>query len=239
MSHPSISLIIPCFNELDRLEIMFDGIAAFFKCWQGNTEVIIVDDGSTDGSDVLIVLHPVFKEYENQIQFIKQENTGKGGALQNGVKFAKGNFILTLDADMATVPTELLNWLELRKQFYTKEILIGSRELKNSTVHDHGYRKIVGNIFNFLIRTITGLPFHDTQCGFKLYPIDAAKQIFNLLQTQGWAHDVELLLRANKLGYAIVEMPIQWQAVDGSKISVVRDSFQMLWDVIKIARKVK
>ncbi|MBK7762142.1 MAG: glycosyltransferase [Bacteroidetes bacterium] len=239
MANPSISLIIPCFNELDRLGIMFEGIAEFMKRWDAKVEVIIVDDGSTDGTDLFIESHPVCKQNVNAIKLVRQNNTGKGGALQNGVKASTGNFILTLDADMATSPTELLNWLTIRKQFYEKEILIGSRELPTSKVQDHGYRKVVGNIFNLLIRTITGLPFKDTQCGFKLYPAVAAKELFSQLQTMGWAHDVELLLRANRLGYAIVEMPIQWQAVEGSKISVVRDSFHMLWDVIKIARIVK
>jgi dolichyl-phosphate beta-glucosyltransferase len=97
-----------------------------------------------------------------------------------------------------------------------------------------GYRKFVGNIFNFIIRNMVGLRISDTQCGFKLYPKEAAKQLFAKLQTMGWAHDVELLKRANLLGYAIIEMPITWNAIEGSKINVLSDSWNMFWEVVKI-----
>ncbi len=236
MANPSISLIIPCFNELDRLGIMFEGIAEFMKRWDAKVEVIIVDDGSTDGTDLFIESHPVCKQNVNAIKLVRQNNTGKGGALQNGVKASTGNFILTLDADMATSPTELLNWLTIRKQFYEKEILIGSRELPTSKVQDHGYRKVVGNIFNLLIRTITGLPFKDTQCGFKLYKSEIAKRVFKDLKEERFAFDIEVIYRLKKIDCNIQLNPVSCNDVGNSKVNLFTDSLNMFMALFRIRR---
>jgi dolichyl-phosphate beta-glucosyltransferase len=234
MYAPFISLIIPCFNETNRIGLMMDGLAEFTQAWKGPFEIILVDDGSTDGTSILIEKHPIAQSLKSNLNVISQSNTGKGGALKKGIEVAKGDYVLTLDADMATRPIELLKWIQLRNQFYEKEILIGSRELKTSIVHDLGYRKIVGNIFNWIIRSLVGLNIQDTQCGFKLYPRPIAQQLFASLHTMGWAHDVEILKKANQLGCAIVEMPITWNAIEGSKINVVNDSWKMFWEVMKI-----
>nr|MBP6315435.1 glycosyltransferase [Chitinophagaceae bacterium] len=238
MPFPSISLIIPCYNEAIRVARMFQGLRDFDTQWQGSYEVIIVDDGSTDGTDLVIQSNPFFVELTNQkkITVLQQANTGKGGALQLGVAHASKDFFLTLDADMATAPTELLRWLSMRKTFSAREVLIASRELKNSKVSDSFKRKVVGNIFNKIIRLMVKLTISDTQCGFKLYPASIAQQAFASLQTLGWAHDVEILAHANFLGYAIIEMPITWSAVEGSKIDVLRDGWKMFWEVQKISR---
>lgn len=238
MQFPSISLIIPCYNESTRIGLLFDGIKDFSKMWMGDYEIIIVDDGSSDGTDIVIQSHPDYFNLleKKRITFLHQENKGKGGALKLGVAHATKEFILTLDADMATSPIEIAYWLEMRRSFSKKEILIASRELKNSKVQDSLKRKFIGNVFNFIIRKAVGLQINDTQCGFKLYPREIAQKLFSSLKTLGWAHDVELLSRANKLGYAIVEMPITWNAVEGSKIKVLHDSWNMFWEVMKISR---
>jgi dolichyl-phosphate beta-glucosyltransferase len=238
MYWPKISLIIPCYNEASRLHLLFEGLEEFASRWGNTCEYILVDDGSTDTSVSDIKSHPFFASGHYNARLLSQENTGKGGALKKGVMLAEGEYILTLDADMAAKPTDLLLWFEKKRGFSKKEILIGSRELKNSKVADLGYRKVIGNIFNFIIRTLTGLKLNDTQCGFKLYSNEAGKQLFSPLQTLGWAHDVEILKRANRLGYAITEMPVNWVAVPGSKINVLRDSWTMFWEVMKI-RKMK
>lgn len=238
MVYPSLSLVIPCYNESARVGYMFDGLKDFAKVWKGDYEVIIVDDGSHDGTDLMIKQNPYFFELEkeNKIIFLRQENKGKGGALKTGVAQTSKDFVLTLDADMATSPVELIHWLEMRKIFATSEILIASRELKSSVVKDSLKRKLIGNIFNFIIRKAVKLDITDTQCGFKLYPGEAAKKLFSELKTQGWAHDVELLVKADKMGYAIIEMPVAWNAIEGSKINVISDSWNMFWEVMRIRR---
>lgn len=234
MYSPIISLVIPCFNESDRLPLLFSALEDFEAKWQNSCEYIFVDDGSTDTTLRQLESHTFCKSTARKIKILTQANTGKGGALKLGVAHATGEYVLTIDADMAAQPTDIILWLEKKKGFSKKEILIGSRELKNSHVEDFGHRKLIGNIFNRIIRIATGLRINDTQCGFKLYEVNTAKLLFGSLQTLGWAHDVEILKRANLLGYAIVEMPVHWKAVKGSKINVLKDSWKMFWEVIRI-----
>jgi dolichyl-phosphate beta-glucosyltransferase len=158
--------------------------------------------------------------------------------LQNGVLKATGNYILTLDADMASPPTEVIKWLDgLNGQFAENTIYIGSREHKASIIRNQGDRKMAGNIFNWIVRTLTSLHIKDTQCGFKLYPAKVAKKYFSELGTLGWAHDVEILYRANMDKVNIIEMPLEWNAIEGSKINVVRDGFNMLIETMNIVIK--
>ena len=234
MNYPYVSLVIPCYNEGARLGRLWQGLTAFAAQWPGRFDVVLVDDGSTEGDLREIEGMPGYMAMADKIQLIRQKNTGKGGALKCGVMVAQGDYILTLDADMAAEPIELVRWWERRSGFFEREIFIGSRELPQSEVQDSYVRRVVGRIFNGLIRLMTGLPYKDTQCGFKLYPRGLAVTLFSALRTMGWAHDVELLLRANRAGYAIVQMPLRWTAVEGSKISVMRDSVVMFKEVIRI-----
>lgn len=236
MHQPFVSLVIPCYNERDRVQLMMEALHDFIQQWQGPCEVIIVDDGSVDGTEEVIRSNPLFNS--DHMQFIRQNNTGKGGALKLGVSRAQGDYILTLDADMAASPLELIAWLKEKSAFNKNEILIGSREKNKLNVQDKAHRKFIGHVFNRLIRTMTGLTQLDTQCGFKLYANEVAQQLFKPLQTLGWAHDVELLCRAQHLGYSIIEMPITWKAVEGSKIRIVRDSWRMFWELVRIRNMV-
>ena len=232
--YPFISLVIPCFNERARWGRLCDGVLDLAAVWPGEMEVIVVDDGSTDGGLMDCVAASSWAAKGIRYKVLTQTNQGKGRALQTGVMAATGDFVLTLDADMATRPTEIMVWLQKRGKFYEKEILIGSRELRDSVVRDSWKRKAVGRVFNRLIRWMTGLPYRDTQCGFKLYPAAVAKGLFGALQTAGWSHDVELLLRANRMGLAVVQMPIVWHAIPGSKIKVLRDSVVMFRELLRI-----
>jgi dolichyl-phosphate beta-glucosyltransferase len=238
MQYPSVSLVIPLFNEAERLDNLFQSLDSFSIGWKGEFHIILVDDGSADETAINIQANQVFNRLQEQAQItlLRQQNTGKGGALQTGIQMAGDEYILTLDADMAAPPLQLIQWLTSRNGFHLREVLIGSRELPNSVIRENPLRKFVGNIFNMIIRVIVGLPYRDTQCGFKLYPRVIAQRVFADLQTPGWAHDVEILLRVNKLGCAIIEMPVTWSAMPGSKISVLRDSWKMFTDVIRIRR---
>ncbi|HTM66432.1 MAG TPA: glycosyltransferase [Flavipsychrobacter sp.] len=231
-----LSLVIPCYNEAGRIELLYKDLAVFMEQWHASLEVIIINDGSKDNTLVLLQEHPVYKKYSNIISIYSQENTGKGGALKNGVLRAKGNFILTLDADMATAPAELFRWIDLENgQLSDNTIYIGSREHTDSTINNvAGERKAAGNIFNFIVRMLTPLKAHDTQCGFKLYPARLAKNLFTDLKTYGWAHDVELLYHAVLLNASIKEMPVYWTAIADSKIRVLRDGFNMFLEVFRI-----
>ena len=227
-----LSLVIPCYNESDRIGLLFAGLNSFKEKWGGAFEVIIINDGSTDNTEALLLGNEFYQQNKDIVSVYSQENTGKGGALRNGVLKAKGDFILTLDADMAAPPEELLKWYAAwNGRPAANTIYIGSREHKDSIITKQGDRKVAGNIFNTIVRILTPLKMRDTQCGFKLYPIVVAKSLFDNLQTYGWAHDVELLYKAHLDKVNIVEMPLAWNAVEGSKISLFSDGFKMLTEI--------
>jgi dolichyl-phosphate beta-glucosyltransferase len=237
VQYPSVSLIIPCYNESIRVAKMIDGIKEFIATWHGLFEIIIIDDGSTDDTVSLIKNNLLYKNLlaDNKIQLIQQTNTGKGGALQIGITAATLDFVLTVDADMAAHPVEIMNWrLQNKATFARDTICIASRTLAASKLILISNRRSSGKLFNTIVRIITNLPFKDTQCGFKLYPRAIAQQLFANLRTKGWAHDVEILLQANKQSIPVIEMPITWNERDASKINVLRDGMKMLWEVMKM-----
>jgi len=236
-----LSLVIPCYNESERISLLYAALGAFMKEWKGFLEVIIINDGSRDNTFELLQQHPVYLKHKENIAVYTQENTGKGGALRNGVLRATGDFILTLDADMATAPSDLFNWFSILNWApSTNTIYIGSREHKDSVIRKvTDERKMAGNIFNTIIRMLTPIRAHDTQCGFKLYPSALGKKYFGELKTYGWAHDVEILYNAHLHGNIIREMPVTWTAIEGSKIRVFKDGMNMLLEVLRIVRKTK
>ncbi len=233
-----LSLVIPCYNESGRLPLLFDGLTRFAARWDGPLEILVVDDGSSDGTAEKVAAHPFVQAHPGMLRVIAQENTGKGGALRTGVLAATGDWILTLDADMASTPSELFSWRDRVGTFDARSVYIGSREHPESVIRKEGDRKVAGSIFNTFVRVLTPLRTRDSQCGFKLYPA-GIKPIFEDLQTWGWAHDVEILYRAHNAGFRIVDMPVTWTAVDGSKIRLFRDGWAMLLEIFRIARLVR
>ena len=235
---PKLSLVIPCYNEAERLEKLFGPLSDFVKKWKGPLEVLIIDDGSTDHTVEAIRQQPLFRELESagKARIISYHpNRGKGYALKTGVMEATGDYILTLDADMSMKPGQLLRWMEMNGgRLPENEVWIASRELKDSATEGDQSRRLAGNIFNRIVRILTPLDLKDTQCGFKLYPAPIAKQLFTRMKVHGWAHDVELLYRARLKGIALREMPIQWFQEPGSKVSVLRDALKMLWQVLMV-----
>lgn len=237
-----LTLVVPCYNEEDRVDLLYNGIREFAEQWQYPLELIVVDDGSVDNTLALLKEKLRFPQRDDiTVHIISQKNTGKGGALRNGVLKATQDFILTLDADMAAAPTELFKWFDLLNwEPDPNTVYIGSREHGDSVITKQNGRKLAGNIFNLMVKLSTPLgSLKDTQCGFKLYPAALAKELFTNLQTYGWAHDVELLYRAKLKDADIVEMPLVWNAVEGSKINLIADSFRMMSELIKIAGKVR
>ncbi len=238
----TVSLVIPCYNEAGRLDHLLNTLKSFDQKWTNPLEIILVDDGSTDETAKIIQQKfPNSFSGNTEFNFLKlPENAGKGGALKAGVATATGDYVLTLDADMATRPQELSKWLKQlpKKTFNNKEILIGSREHAESTVEAQGIRRLAGWIFNFFIQLFTNLNLRDTQCGFKLYPQAAAQKLFGNLRSNGWAHDVELLYRAKLSGYNIKSMPVKWDAMDDSKINLFTDSIKMFWQTVFISLRV-
>lgn len=226
-----LSLVIPCYNEEARVGLMAGALKKFDNNWSVPYEVIVADDGSTDNTVALVK-----EKLEGQLvkcdrlEIVQlNQNQGKGGALKAGVAAATGDFILTLDADMATEPLELLNWLKKipTESFENNKIYIGSREHADSKIKGRSGRRVAGLIFNFFTQLFSPLTVQDTQCGFKLYPAEIGKSLFAALKEKGWSHDVELLYRAKLQDIAIEPMPVNWKHVEETKINVAKDGLNM------------
>lgn len=235
-----LSLVIPCYNESARVGIMLEGLAEFDGKWQGSYEVIVVDDGSKDDTvqKITMALESEHASLKSKVTIEKMPaNGGKGAALKRGVGLAKGEYILTLDADMSTRPTDLLVWEKREKDMFAgvRAVYIGSRKHAEGNVQALQSRRFIGGIFNGVVQMFTSLRLDDTQCGFKLYPRDVAKFLFGNMQSTGWAHDVELLYQADLNDIRIVEMPVTWVNMPESKVNVVRDSIKMFFGVLTIS----
>ena len=201
-----------------------------------NFEIIFVNDGSSD--DTLKIL----KNYKNKntklhrkMKIVSyQQNKGKGYALKKGVKIARFDWILTLDADISVSITQLNNWIKYRKIKEVESIYFGSRNLKGSNIKFRMYRKLVGLIFIKIIKIFFNINLLDTQCGFKLYKKDIAKKLFVNLKMLDFTHDIEIVLISKKKGFRIMELPVNWIHKKGSKISVFKDSLKMFVSLIKM-----
>jgi len=230
----SLSIIFPVFNEELRLRSSFNHIKNFLKRKKKFIiEIIFVDDGSKDNSYNL--LNKFVKNYKNfksnnkiKFKIIKsKKNLGKGSALKLGVKNAKYNWILTTDIDMSVSLFQIYNWIE--KKLVNKKYLVyfGSRSHKKSIVKRDFFRSILGGIGSFLVSTILRIKIKDTQCGYKLYKKQQAKFVFSKLITNGFDHDIELIMLLRSKNIGIKELPVKWKHKDNSKVNV-------FWDPIKI-----
>jgi dolichyl-phosphate beta-glucosyltransferase len=223
---PYLSVIIPAFNEEHIIRSTLENVIEYLTEQKFDYEVIVVNDGSSDSTANISLSSKVkLKNIE--------ENTGKGWAVKKGMLSAKGRYRLFMDADNSTS----IEHFELMKPILESgsEIIIGSRRVKGAkiAVHQSWLRENLGRVFNLVVRIVNGLPYRDTQAGFKLFSNKAAEKIFKLQTLSGWAFDIELLLIANKLGYEIQQIPIIWK---NESISHVRFSgmIKMLIDVLRI-----
>lgn len=235
-----LSIVIPAYNEEHNFKKnVLSKITDYLKNFSNSYEVIIVDDGSTDNSPSLI---SKFCQTHINFRLIKNQHMGKAGTVARGVEEATGEYILFTDFDQATPISE---WEKLYPYLQKgNELVIGSREIAGSKRDDEPwYRHLMGKGFNFGVNLIAVRGIHDTQCGFKAFRADIAKEIFSKLQVYKpkkissaftGAFDVELLFIARKSGYKIAEVPINWSHVETNRVSPFKDSLHMAFDVIKI-----
>lgn len=232
-----ISVIIPAYNEEKRIGRTIERVYEYFKGKNYDFEIIVVDDGSYDGT---IKVVEKFSEGKREIKIIKHEkNMGKGAAVRTGVLNSSGKLILFTDADLSTPIEEFEKLKEKVEKGY--DIAIGSRGVKGSkiVIPQVWYRRLVGKIFPFLVRFLIMKDFKDTQCGFKLFKKEAGKKIFSELKTSGFAFDVEVLLRGKKLGYKIAEVGVLWYNSPESKVSILKSPIRMLLELKKIKENLK
>jgi glycosyltransferase involved in cell wall biosynthesis len=211
-----LSIVIPAYNEEKRLPATLDRVLAWLDQRAfGFSELIVVDDGSRDNTACVAEKLPRVRVLRNP------GNRGKGYAVRHGMLDAGGDWVLYSDADLST-PIEEADRLYDAAIKSGAAIAIGSRAVDRSlvTVHQSSFREYSGRAFNLVMRTITGLPFSDTQCGFKLYRRDAARTVFSQQKLDGFSFDVEDLYLAKKAGVKAIEVPVHWANVEGTKVSM-------------------
>jgi len=228
-----LSLIIPAYNEEQRIAVTLDRIHDFLSSKKYDFEIILIDDGSRDGTVNVAAASKLAKE--NKLTILSNGlNKGKGFSVKTGIVNSGGEYILFSDADLSTPIEELDKLLGFIKNGY--DIAIGSRALKDSEVkvHQSLCREVMGKAFNFLIKILLMNKLHDTQCGFKLFKSSAAKAIASNMKIDGFSFDVEMLYLAVKYGYSIKEVPVVWRNSPKSKVNPLIDPAKMFFDLIKI-----
>jgi dolichyl-phosphate beta-glucosyltransferase len=233
---PVLSVIIPAYNEEARIARSLVAAADHLATLPGPAEMIIVDDGSRDGTAAAVEAFAAAAAPRLAVRLLRNgRNRGKGYSLKHGVLLSRGVYLLLSDADFST-PIEELPRLLRQVREEGCGIAIGSRALPESRieVRQPAWRETMGKCFNLLVRALTRLPFVDTQCGFKVMRRSQVVPLFRAARVERFAYDVEILYLARKAGVKVVEVPVTWRNAAGSKVSPVRDSLDMLLDIVRV-----
>jgi dolichyl-phosphate beta-glucosyltransferase len=237
---PDLSIIIPAYEEEARLSDPLEKIFAFVQASNLNTEVIVVDDGSKDSTaDVAKAVCDHFPAIaSNVIRY--DENRGKGFAVKTGLLAANADIALFSDADLSTPIEEMSKLVEPIKSG-DFDVTFGSRALDRSLIgtHQPWRREQGGKVMNQIIKRMSGLPFYDTQCGFKAFNMTKFRPLLEVMTIDRFGFDVEFLFVADHHGLRLAEIPVRWNNVEGSKVSVFRDTRRMFTELSQIRHNAK
>ena len=228
---PDLSIVIPSFNEELRLPATLERIAGYLSNLGGETEILVVDDGSKDRTGAVA---ESFRKTLPTLRVISNDgNRGKGFSVRRGMLEARGRVVLFTDADLSA-PIEEAPKLIAALESY--DVAIGSRALDRGliTVHESRFREFAGIVFNTIVRVILRLPFVDTQCGFKAFRRERCQILFEQQRIERFGFDPELLYLARHHGLRTVEIPVRWGHSPATKVNMLRDSIQMFVDVFTI-----
>ena len=235
MSNPFLSIIIPVHNEEKRLPLALEQTIAFLEAQTYQAEVIIVENGSSDRTleiaREISDRNPLFKTLE-------EEKSGKGLAVRVGMLAASGEYRFFCDVDFSMPISEVNRFLP--PNLVSIDVAIASREVPGAIRYNEPqYRHLTGRVFNALVRLIVLPGLHDTQCGFKCFRGEVADNVFRLQTLTGWSFDAEVLFIARRLGFKIHEVPIPWFYNPDSRVHLVKDSFQMTFDMVAIRQNAR
>ena len=238
MADVSLSVVVPAYNEERRLPSL---LAAFHRdldeiaqrAGMRAVEAIVVDDGSTDATAELV---RSFDGLPERLRLIRlPANRGKGAAVRAGMLAARGDRALITDADMSTPLEDIVSLA--RALDSGCDIAIGSRALPDSQVlvHQPRVRELMGKAFNLLLRLGTGIPWRDTQCGFKLVRLSTTRRLFEAQRIDGFAFDAEICVRARRSGLTVIEVPVRWSNDSETHVRLLRSSVRMALDLVFVA----
>ncbi len=231
----ALTIVFPCFNEAERLPRTFERYLAHFPADPEATELLVVDDGSTD--DTLAVAERIASR-DPRIRVLSSErNRGKGFAVRTGVSYgpdAVDQVVRALDRAPVAIGVRPVGLNERPEETASPEG--PAPDARAGTRAGPALRRLASRVFNQAIRLALGLPFHDTQCGLKGFQRKAATELFSRSRLDGFAFDTEILFLTRRLGYQVVEVPVQVTQHDGSKVRLAVDALQMLRDVWSVRR---
>lgn len=230
MHRPFISLVVPAYNEQSRLPGTLEKMRAFLARQSFNYEVLVVDDGSADGTAALVEeAIPGFPG----LGLLREPHRGKGHAVRQGMLAARGQYVMFCDADFSMPVEEVVRFPAAMAGGY--QIAIASREVKGARrIGEPPHRHLMGRVFNLIVRLLAVPGLQDTQCGFKCFTQEAARKIFRLQVIDGFGFDVEVLYIARKMGVGITEVPISWYYSPSSRVDPIRDTLRMVNDVLQV-----
>ncbi len=237
---PEISIVIPAYNESERISTPLKTILAFVSTNSIDAEIILVDDGSTD--DTAAIAEKTFASMPNAMASVirYEQNRGKGFAVKTGLMSARADVALFTDADLSTPIDEMSKLIKPIKEG-DFDLTFGSRALDRTLIgtHQPWRREQGGRVMNLIIKQMSGLPFYDTQCGFKAFNMSKFRPLLDMMTIDRFGFDVEFLFVANHNGLRLKEIPVRWNDVKGSKVSVFRDTRRMVSELMQIRRNAK
>jgi dolichyl-phosphate beta-glucosyltransferase len=233
MPFPYYSIIVPAFNEAERIGASLERMLAYIAESRWSAEIIVVNDGSSDNTASVVQQYasrnPIIRILDNP------GNRGKGYSVRNGMTNASGQVLLFTDADLSS-PIEEATKLFTVIESGAADVAIGSRYLQRElqTRKQPVYRRMLGRAFNVALRGILGLTYVDTQCGFKAFSRKAATAIFPNMKIERWGFDPEILFLAKRYGLRVAEVPVSWAHDHRSKINPIRDGTRMFGELMRV-----
>jgi dolichyl-phosphate beta-glucosyltransferase len=225
-----LSIILPAYNEEERLPESLPQIINFVRGQDYPVEILVADDGSTDRT-VEVVRE--FQKEAPYISLLQVNHGGKGHAVKAGMLQAKGEYLFLCDADLSMPIEEVPKFLPPLLNGY--DLAIASREIEGSRRYNEpAYRHVMGRVFNLIVRLLAVRGLQDTQAGFKCFRREAAHRLFPLQTIDGWGFDVEILFIAQRRGFRIAEVPINWYYRNESKVRPIQDTYNMLQEIFKV-----
>ena len=233
---PYLSIVVPAYNEARRLPQTLDSLREFGREFTRTLEVLIVVEHSRDGT--LEIASEAARKQENFFAIDNGTQRGKGHAVRTGVLRAHGEHVFYMDADLSVPLGEIVAFLTHFDAHPEVDVLLGNRQHARSRIvrRQSPLRESMGQTFNRLLQARGLASLHDTQCGFKAFRRGAAQAIFSRQKLDGFAFDVEVLLLAQRLGLHIADLPVEWRNSADSRVRLVRDSFAMLRDMLRVRR---
>ena len=231
MGSMGVTVVFPAYNEADSLEAAVEKVAQTLSEFTRSYEIIIAEDGSTDGTDKLAEALAEKKPFLKHIH--GEKRLGRGAALKNAFKQSSGEFLVYMDLDLATDVKHLKSLVEaVECEGY--DFATGSRLLTESKVKRSGTRHLASKTYNFMVQALLGSEVKDHQCGFKAFRREPLMQLLDEVGAKHWFWDTEILVRAYRRGYKIKEIPVSWQGGRETKVRFLQDSLNMGWQIISL-----